>query len=689
MKQPVVLRIYKGEQLFLVKQFTDGQIVIGRQAENQIALPSERVAPLHASIEDRGGTYFVSDLGSETGTKRNGETVLESAIESGDTLEIGEYRVEFYIGAPKPKAVSVSPGPHEVAVTTVTQSKGVEVSASPMSHRPEQVKPESKVEAKPVIPEKPVAEKPVAKPTPVAAKVATVAAAGFTASPSTKLPGAKASRSKKHKKTFAPPSKHNDVKDYVKPSKGTVVEVLVAWRERVITSQHFSEAKTYTYGSDETADVMIPVGAKSKVPFLKIQGRAIVMIASGLTGELVRAGQSGTTLADLVRQNKMVSGASGYELGLEQGEMLKVNLNDQIVLIIRYVSDAPKPLMAPMFDLTASEAVGVIMAFVITGVMFLYTFLYTPPKPLDDLVNEDQLRRAVIIIPIPKPKVQPVEEPQPTPPPQVVKMTPSPKKETKPAQQAKTDVFEKKDPGAASNPIPKPKKAVGGVKQGGQVKVGNTEGAQMQSPKKDIAKSKIFSVFGGGGRQDEIAEATSGAGELAGLANAASGKAGNAQDRPGQGIGTPLKDTGGGGTGTAQFGVPGVKTSGRGGGNSGYGEGGLGGRRGVTIQPGGLGESFSGTIDREAIRRVIRENISAIRACYERELNRNPDLQGKILISWDIGERGRVMRGKVAGNDTGNAAVAQCVLDRIRTYTFPEPPTSAEVTVIFPFYFKN
>ena len=206
---------------------------------------------------------------------------------------------------------------------------------------------------------------------------------------------------------------------------------------------------------------------------------------------------------------------------------------------------------------------------------------------LDDLVNEDQLRRAVIIVPIPKPKPPPVEEPQPTPPPQVVKMTPSPKKETpKPAQQAKTDIFEKKDPGAASNPVPKPKKAAGGVKQGGQVKVGNTEGAQMQSPKKDIAKSKIFSVFGGGGRQDEIAEATSGAGELAGLANAASGKAGNAQDRPGQGIGTPLKDTGGGGTGTAQFGVPGVKTSGRGGGNSGYGEGGLGGRRGVSIRPG-------------------------------------------------------------------------------------------------------
>lgn len=676
-KQPVVLRIYKGEQLFLVKQFVDGQIVIGRQADSQVTLPSDRVAPLHASIEERSGTYFVTDLGSDTGTKRNGSTVLESALESGDALEVGEYRVEFYIGVPKPKAASVAPGPHEVAVTTTTLSE------PKVATKPEP-KPEKKPEPKPIVPERPA-------PVMATAAVATAAAPVMNRpTASVKLPAPKGGNKKKQK-TFAPPSKHADVKDYVKPSKGTVVEVLVAWKERVISSHHFSESKVYTFGSDEKADVLLPISGKNKIPFLKIQGRAIVMVAPEMTGELVKAGQPGVLFAELVRQNRMARGNAGYEISLEQGEMVKVNLNDQISLIVRYVSDAPKPLMAPMFDLTASEAVGVIMAFVITGVMFLYTYLYTPPKPLDELVNEDQLRRAVIIVKEqPKPPPPPPEPQAPPPPPP--EPQPQQKPQSKPAQQARTDVFEKKDPGAASNPAPSEKKnpkQFTSVKKGGAVKTGNTEGAQKQSPKKDIAKSKIFSVFGGGGRQDELAQATSGAGELAGLANAASGKAGSAVDRPGEGLGTQFKENGSSGTGAATFGVPGVKTTGRGGGNSGYGEGGLGGRKGVSITPGGLGESFSGTIDREAIRRVIRENINAIRACYERELNRNPDLQGKILIQWDIGERGRVMRGKVAGNDTGNANVAQCVLDRIRTYTFPEPPTSAEVTVIFPFYFKN
>jgi hypothetical protein len=173
------------------------------------------------------------------------------------------------------------------------------------------------------------------------------------------------------------------------------------------------------------------------------------------------------------------------------------------------------------------------------------------------------------------------------------------------------------------------------------------------------------------------------------MANAATGKAGSAEDREGEGLGTPFKDTGAGGNGTAQFGLPGVKTKGRGGGDAGFGAGGLGGHKGVSITPGGSGEAFSGTIDREAIRRVIRENINAFRACYERELNRNPDLQGKIVLEWDIGERGRVMRGKVSSNDMGNKSVGECILDRLKTLTFPEPPTANEVTVSYPFFFKN
>ncbi len=100
MKQPVVLRIYKGDKLETVKQFDHSQIVIGRTNDAQLVLDDVDVAALHAMIEDRSGEYFLSDLGSSTGTFRNGNRVLEDKLASGDEIKIGSYRVQFFIGVP-------------------------------------------------------------------------------------------------------------------------------------------------------------------------------------------------------------------------------------------------------------------------------------------------------------------------------------------------------------------------------------------------------------------------------------------------------------------------------------------------------------------------------------------------------------------------------------------------------------
>ena len=213
----------------------------------------------------------------------------------------------------------------------------------------------------------------------------------------------------------------------------------------------------------------------------------------------------------------------------------------------------------------------------------------------------------------------------------------------------------------------------------------------MQSKSRDVTKSGVFSVFGNNGSQDQLAQSTTGAGELAGFAGAATGKAGSAADRAGKGLGSELKDTGVSGNGKALEGIAGgIGTQGRGSGNTGYGTGGLGNRQGVKIVTGGTGEEIEGMVDREAIRRVIRENLRTIRNCYERELNRNRDLFGKIVLTWEIGEQGRVVSARVRSNDLGSKAVGDCLVSNLKTWRFPEPPTSRVVEVTaFPFLFSN
>lgn len=795
MKKPVVLRIYKGDQLLGVKQFLESQVVIGSSGEVQIPLEGEGVAGIHAAIEERESGHYVCDLGSESGTFKNGDAVLDSKIESGDILKIGEFRIEFYVGVPKPKSppppvaavgaaaapaqpsgakplseptgapasvddsssVAEVPSVGEPSVPPSTMTESATGSAETPSKAPPKTPPRvssrqsegdavsrtsepkadapieksPKLEAPQPTPKEPVqavrsesakgpkssapkiSQSPKESPPQSSiAKKTGGAAAGFSmAGPKTRVSASarKASEGKKKgAKTFAPASRYANIRDYIKPSKGTVVEVLVAWRERVISSYHFKQKKIITMGSHPECDIVLPVFASraKKVPVLRIDANAVVLVSPEMTGELIR-GQSSSTFVELVRQNRMVKDGVYYALGIEQGEMIRLDLGEGLSLIVRYVSDSPKPLVAPLMDLTTSEATGVVFSFVLVAMLWLYMFLYTPPKLLIEEEIAEPMRTALIIkapptpAPLPPPP-PPVDEPAPkevaTPQPQVAKATPAPRKVETRVEQKKastsSNLTKRNDPGKSAKAAPNKNRTgprqLTSPKSGGAIKVGDKEGSQMKSPKRDVTKSGVFSVFGGGGAQDKLAQETSGSGELAGLASAATGRAGSSKNRPGQGLGSELKDTGRGGDGSALEGIAGgIGTTGRGSGNSGYGTGGLGNVERARIVTGGAEESFSGTIDREAIRRVIQNNLRAIRRCYEHELNRNPDLFGKLVLSWEIGEQGRVLGTRVKSNELGNRAVPTCILRMLKTWRFPEPPSNQVVEVAYPFFFSN
>src|SRR5262249_35457417 len=138
-------------------------------------------------------------------------------------------------------------------------------------------------------------------------------------------------------------------------------------------------------------------------------------------------------------------------------------------------------------------------------------------------------------------------------------------------------------------------------------------------------------------------------------------------------LGSKLKDAGSG-KGSSTIGISGVGTKGRGTGGTGYGTGGLGNKGNAQIHVEGAEADFAGGMDKEAIRRVIREHLREIRNCYEKELQHSPDLYGKVVLEWDIEEGGRVSRCVVKSNALGNDAVAGCLASRLKMWKFPDPP---------------
>jgi hypothetical protein len=68
---------------------------------------------------------------------------------------------------------------------------------------------------------------------------------------------------------------------------------------------------------------------------------------------------------------------------------------------------------------------------------------------------------------------------------------------------------------------------------------------------------------------------------------------------------------------------------------------------------------------------VFRRNIGGVQSCYTRALRNNPDLRGRIEISFSIGTTGRVIGSPRVSGIANADELNSCVAGRVRTYVFP------------------
>ncbi|MCE9579940.1 MAG: AgmX/PglI C-terminal domain-containing protein, partial [Deltaproteobacteria bacterium] len=153
----------------------------------------------------------------------------------------------------------------------------------------------------------------------------------------------------------------------------------------------------------------------------------------------------------------------------------------------------------------------------------------------------------------------------------------------------------------------------------------------------------------------------------------ARGKGATAQDKADDGLGLVGTGEGGGGTGEG-IGLGNVGTMGRGGGTgggTGYGAG------------AGAGSSHPGTVALSEVavpadspapvavaRRVVVARSGLYRACYQRELARDPSLQGAITFALDVKDTGLVAK-VTAAPPADLVTVSDCVRQQLSRLRFP------------------
>lgn len=200
--------------------------------------------------------------------------------------------------------------------------------------------------------------------------------------------------------------------------------------------------------------------------------------------------------------------------------------------------------------------------------------------------------------------------------------------------------------------------ALGGIKTGSR----NAEGLDAKS----LRNIRSAGVGGGGG----------------GIGSSGSGGARGMM--PGSGLIAGSRGSGGRAQSAGGYG-----TKGAGGGRAGYGKISLvGGTSGFTLP---LEEEalVEGGLDRDQIAAVINRNKGQIIYCYERGLQAQPDLRGRVSVQFVIGPSGRITTASVAQSSLDSKLVETCMVAKMRNWQFPRPVGNVNVDVLYPFELRR
>jgi pSer/pThr/pTyr-binding forkhead associated (FHA) protein len=78
-------------------QFSNKPLIIGRVPESDILVRDSFVSRVHCGISYTKDQFMLKDLGSTNGTYRNGARVFETALHTGDKIQVGNTSLVFEI----------------------------------------------------------------------------------------------------------------------------------------------------------------------------------------------------------------------------------------------------------------------------------------------------------------------------------------------------------------------------------------------------------------------------------------------------------------------------------------------------------------------------------------------------------------------------------------------------------------
>jgi len=125
------LKVEAGFQSGRAFQLREGEtFYIGRDKKNNYSIPLSQASRVHCKIENRGGTFSITDLQSKNGTFVNGERIESRPLRDGDVIEVARSRLRLTLEPETdektpPKSMPVIIAPQPRVMTTVSSPSAV------------------------------------------------------------------------------------------------------------------------------------------------------------------------------------------------------------------------------------------------------------------------------------------------------------------------------------------------------------------------------------------------------------------------------------------------------------------------------------------------------------------------------------------------------------------------------------
>ena len=94
-----------------------------------------------------------------------------------------------------------------------------------------------------------------------------------------------------------------------------------------------------------------------------------------------------------------------------------------------------------------------------------------------------------------------------------------------------------------------------------------------------------------------------------------------------------------------------------------------------------------GVLEKHEIELVLKQRMNLFMRCYQKELQRNPELRGTVVVRFVVDRDGSIRHSHLRATSLHNSVVEECVVDEVDDTRFPRP-SGGTVVVSYPFNFQ-